>query len=306
MRLTVFGCSGSLPTGVQNNGAHFNMGTSSYLLESGEDRILIDAGTGGYSGLRNMMRPRLPMELTAIVITHKHVDHCIDLVFLHTAWWDARMRNSVESHHTDGRIPVYAPDGVFEALQPIANGNLKDLFEFLPLGNPSDELGAGGSIKIGDLEIEYSRTDHPVPTYAVQLNDGNARIVYSSDTGPAWEPPESFRGADYALVECTYLENPGYQWHLIPQEAAEMGKALEPRYLFVTHLWGEMTSDERKEVLKIMNREYGSPVAMAEPGMSIAAGSDKQRTFGQIAAAKAECFLQSIGITPNADRTTRQ
>ena len=73
MELTVLGCSGSYnapPAGA----------CSGYLLREGETTIWMDCGHGSFTNLQRQMDPG---DLTAIVITHEHPDHCVDIYGLH-------------------------------------------------------------------------------------------------------------------------------------------------------------------------------------------------------------------------------
>src|SRR5262245_12128452 len=69
VRLSVIGSSPAWPN---PGGAH-----SGYLLESGEDRLLLDCGPGVLGRLRE--REEWP-RVDAIAITHFHLDHWGDLV----------------------------------------------------------------------------------------------------------------------------------------------------------------------------------------------------------------------------------
>ena len=53
-----------------------------------------------------------------------------------------------------------------------------------------------------------SRTDHPPPTFAVELTSAaEQRLVYTSDTGPEWSVGAFAYGADLVLSEATYLDD---------------------------------------------------------------------------------------------------
>ena len=69
LRLTVLGCS---PAWANPGGA-----CSGYLVSNGDDHVLVECGFGILSRLRQ----RLPLErLRAVVISHLHADHFMDLV----------------------------------------------------------------------------------------------------------------------------------------------------------------------------------------------------------------------------------
>ena len=73
VELTVLGCSGSY--GGPDGGA-----CSGYLVEEGDTRVWIDCGNGTFGQLQR----RLAVEdLTAVILTHEHPDHCVDMYGLH-------------------------------------------------------------------------------------------------------------------------------------------------------------------------------------------------------------------------------
>src|SRR5207249_5792746 len=71
MRLTVLGRSPARP----NPGE----ACAGYIVEGGRSRVMLDAGPGTVAQL---LRRNTPDELDAVVISHMHTDHCLDLVTL--------------------------------------------------------------------------------------------------------------------------------------------------------------------------------------------------------------------------------
>src|ERR1700754_3975798 len=98
MRLTIIGCSGSFP-GPESP-------ASSYLLEAGGFRLVLDLGNGA---LGRLQRHASLYEIDAVGLSHLHPDHCIDM----TSYWVAR-RSSPPGPQP--AIPVYAPDRAAERL----------------------------------------------------------------------------------------------------------------------------------------------------------------------------------------------
>ena len=98
MKLTVVGCSGSLPGP--------DSAASCYLLEApyedGVFRLLLDLGSGAIGALQRYVDLR---SIGAVAFSHLHADHCLDLCGFYV----------MRKHHPDGhwgRIPVYGPPGV--------------------------------------------------------------------------------------------------------------------------------------------------------------------------------------------------
>ncbi|MDT4924242.1 MAG: hypothetical protein QOG01_1955, partial [Pseudonocardiales bacterium] len=68
MKVTVLGCSGSVPGP--------DSAASGYLIEAEGYRLLLDLGHGAFGALQRYVQPT---DVDAIVISHLHPDHCIDL-----------------------------------------------------------------------------------------------------------------------------------------------------------------------------------------------------------------------------------
>src|SRR3989304_1335691 len=92
MRLTALGRRPAPPTpGEAGPGS---------LVEAGKSRILVDGGPGVVAQL---LRRNTPDELDAVVISHMHTDHCLDLITLRYSypWIDVAKR----------RLTVIVPPG---------------------------------------------------------------------------------------------------------------------------------------------------------------------------------------------------
>jgi ribonuclease BN (tRNA processing enzyme) len=124
-------------------------------------------------------------------------------------------------------------------------------------------LDDGADITIGSLDLRFSRTDHPPPTYAVELTGGEKRLVYTSDTGPRWSVDAFDPGADLVLSEATYIHDDRQSpIHLSARQAGEAARAAKARRLVLTHLWPKIdpiTSVEEG------SEAFGAPVTLAAP-----------------------------------------
>lgn len=211
MELTVLGCSGSY--GSPAGGA-----CSGYLVRAGDAVIWMDCGNGSFA---NLQQHANPADLTAVIITHAHPDHCVDIYGLHVLY-----KYGIER----GGLPVYAPEGVERTLEALV-GKWTDTFDWKLVGD-------GDRASISDTDVRFSRTDHPLPTIGIELEQGGKRLVYTADTGPGWSV-EAFRpGADLVLSEATYQHDDiRAPIHLSSRQAGEAARAAKARRLMLTHLW---------------------------------------------------------------------
>lgn len=234
MELTVLGCSGSY--GAPTDGA-----CSGYLVRDGATTIWMDCGNGSFV---NLQRHVDPAELTAVVVTHEHPDHCVDLYGLHVL-----LRYGVEREG----LPVYAPEGAEDRLGALVQwGNT---FEWHAIAD-------GVPATVHDLTLNFSRTDHPPPTYAVDIADPSGRrLVYTSDTGPGWSVNAFAPGAEVVLSEASYVHaDRRSPIHLSGHQAGEAARAARAERLVLTHLWPQV---DRAQVIAEGSEAFGAPATLA-------------------------------------------
>jgi len=238
VELTVLGCSGSF-------GAPASGPCSGYLLRSGPTTLWLDCGNGSFA---NLQRHVAPADLTGVVVTHLHPDHCVDLYGLHVF-----ARYGLER----SGIPVYGPSGLAGAMGGLVN-EWGDTFEW-------HEVGDGDRAALGGLELAFSRTDHPPPTVALEVRGDGRRLVYTSDTGPGWSVDAFERRADLVLSEATYqhAHRPS-GLHLSARQAGEAARGALARRLVITHLWPTLdplvSAEEAADA-------FGAHVTLAAPHM---------------------------------------
>jgi ribonuclease BN (tRNA processing enzyme) len=247
VKLTVLGCSGSLP-GPDSP-------ASGYLLEAEGYRLVLDLGHGAFGALQRYVNPT---EVDAIVISHLHADHCIDL----TAYVVA-LRYGGDGYRLGSsgqRIPLIGVPGTRDRLEaaydPVARKlGLQDLFAF---ATPTDG-------ELGPFRVSYARMNHPIPTNAIRLEYNDHSLVYSGDTG---ECPELIKlAADAGVLLCEASIGPDdYQvpgLHLTGRQAGEHAEKAGVERLVVTHVppWSSphVAADEAASA-------FHGTVEVAQPG----------------------------------------
>ncbi|MCL2781812.1 MAG: MBL fold metallo-hydrolase [Actinomycetia bacterium] len=256
LRLTVVGCSGSVP-GPDSP-------ASSYLVEADGFRVLLDLGSGAFGPLQRHVAAH---QLDAIVLSHLHPDHCLDLTACLVALRHGPARRA-------SRLPVIAPAGARERLAaayeptawaPAAGGDKwAEVFEFAV---PRDG-------ELGPFTVSFARMNHPVPTYAVRLSHGGATLVYSGDTAASDELVALAAGADLLLCDAAGAgdevgagdEAAPAGLHLTARQAGEHAARAGAGRLMVTHVppWGS-----RGHAAAEASTAFAGPVLAAQPGMII-------------------------------------
>ncbi|MGQ0849113.1 MAG: MBL fold metallo-hydrolase [Actinomycetota bacterium] len=244
MRLRVIGSSGTFPAPGRP--------AAGYLIEQGKTRVWCDAGPGTFVGL-----PMNPDLVDAIVVSHQHPDHCIDLL---TAFHAFRYRPEPRLG-----VPVYSPPEVVEKLRGFVethdNTELSLTFDFRSVGD-------GDTAEIGELGVAFRSSDHSVPTVAMRWEANGKVLAYSADTGPAGDWMKVAEKADLFLCEASYqgaAEDHPYPHHLTAAEAGRIARAQGARRLMLTHIPPYL--DVSRSVFEAEST-FDRPVEIAVPGMT--------------------------------------
>ena len=232
-RLTVIGCSGSLP-GPSSS-------ASSYLIEAEHQgdihRVVMDLGSGAIGNLQNHVNPR---EIDAVLLSHLHPDHCMDMCGYYV----------MRKYHPEGQmgpVDVFGPNNTREYLARaygLDDGeNMDEQFAFR---NWSAEAAKPDPVEVGPMQIEVIQVDHPIEAYAIAVSYGPKRLVYTGDTGPNPDLIEFAAGADLLLAEASFIKsanNPEHM-HLTGADAGRLAKRAGVGRLLLTHIppWYERST----------------------------------------------------------------
>lgn len=216
MRITVVGCSGSFPGPTSP--------ASCYLVEADGFALLLDLGNGALGALQRHIDL---YAIDAILLSHLHADHCLDLCGYYVA------RKYVPGGPKP-RIPVYGPDGtaarMARAYDLPLNPGMSEIFDFRTL--------RPGPLEVGPFTVTAARMNHPVETYGFRLGHEGTAMAYSGDTGECDALATLAEGVAILFAEASFLEEqqvPG-QGHLTARQAAEHAARAGVRRLVLTHL----------------------------------------------------------------------
>lgn len=236
MRITVLGKS---PSWQDADGA-----CSGYLIEEDSTTVLLECGNGVFSKLRKY---RDYVDVDAVVISHLHADHFLDLVPFSYALTYAPRQQPVPVDRwpgtdTPARPVLHAPAGARETFRRVVGawGN-EDLIEN---AFALHEYGAAEVLEIGSLRLRFHEVPHFMTTHAIDVvsTNGGGRFTYGADCRPTEALVAFARDTDLLMVEATLPrpERTGARGHLTPAEAGEHGRRAGARRLVITHITDEL------------------------------------------------------------------
>jgi len=219
--------------------------------------IVLDLGSGAFGAL---LRHLDPAHLDAVVLSHLHADHVVDMTGLEV----------YRRYHPAGAlgpVRVLGPRGTAERIGALT---MEDDLSALDASFSFTEHVPGRTVEIGPLRVEPFVVDHPVPAYGVRVTgpsqDGARDVVltYSGDTDACDGLVDAARDADLFLCEAAFQEDRDTVRgiHLTGRRAGEAATRAAARLLVLTHLppWTDA------EVVRAEAAEaYGGPIELATP-----------------------------------------
>lgn len=223
---------------------------ASYLVRTGTTAILLDLGQGSFPRLAAAIEPS---RLDAVVISHLHPDHFIDLVPLrHYLAYQFRPPR---------RMRVIGPAGLAGRIDAL---HARPGFTAETLDTEVFDLDG---VVVGELRLEARRVTHTGDSYAVRLAPevGGSGLVYSGDCGRADDLVPLIRPGDALLVEVSFGIGPvpPGALHLDAPAIAGLVAKTRPGRILLTHL--QMGFDEAAAVA-VVRASTTAPVDLVAPG----------------------------------------
>jgi ribonuclease BN (tRNA processing enzyme) len=240
---------------------------SGYLVEEGDFTLLLDCGSGVFSKLRPFCDY---VDVNAVLISHLHADHFLDLVpYSYALSYAPRQQPVPVGGHPGTEHParphLYVPSGATDVFRKIVGcwgpDNLIDNAFRL------HEYVEHDTLEIGPLQVRFCEVPHYTTTFAIELSVDGSRLTFSADCSPNEQLVQFARDTDLLLIEGTLPrpERTGIRGHLTPREAGEHAHQAGAQRMVLTHYSDEMDPEwARLEA----EDAYGGVVQLAREGES--------------------------------------
>lgn len=239
-------------------------GCSGYLIDIDDTTFVLDLGPSTLIELRKHTDFRT---LDAIVISHMHMDHVLDLFILRFMM----KYNPVRLVH---RIPVYLPPGGLEFMAKAANlwatepgeeeNYFTEVFEMSEY-DPSETLA------IGPATITFAATVHVIPCWAMRIHaPGGQDLVYTADTGSDADLDTFANGAAVIIADSASAESAPEEVkrsvHYDAAAAAGLAQRAGAQHLVLSHQWEELDPMANAAIAR---ETFLGRISIGQPGLTV-------------------------------------
>ncbi len=236
---------------------------SGFVVEHDGARVVIDLGYGTLPRLLALLGSSAADGIDAVIVTHAHPDHMVDLHGLFRARWFGRRGAPV--------IPLFAPEPVLVRLVGLEDDGedvVRRVFDWRPL--------PAAAQAVGPLRLESMLLPHYLPNAGVRLSAPGLTLAYTGDTGPDPALAELGREAGLFVADATdRTQQPGSPvlsgpaLNLTAREAGEAAAAAGARRLLLTHFW---PGNDREASRAAAAASFRGEILLADEGLEVALG----------------------------------
>jgi len=227
MELVVLGNNGTCPI---KDGA-----CSSFLLLTGTQKILLDAGNGSAAKLQHVCNLK---DLDVIIISHLHFDHMADLFCIKYAL-ETRKSLGEEIQPIELIMPA-APQWMLDEIATNHVFHITSIYDGMVL----DKAG---------VQYKFSEVKHFGNSFAVKVENAGKSLVYSGDSAQCTALEMLSCNADVLLCESTIFEDiddTRTDHHMTVTQAANIAKNAQVKRLLLTHFFTPQKADQYEKKAK--------------------------------------------------------
>jgi ribonuclease BN (tRNA processing enzyme) len=233
--LTVLGSCGAWPEPGR--------ACAGFLIEYDGFRVVLDLG---YAALPRLLEHCPRGEVDAVVVTHQHPDHCVDVSGLaRVRYYEVPDAPPIPLHCTPGTVDV------LRALEP--SPDPATVFDVHDLASTT---------RIGPFEVLTVELPHYKMNLGVRLSASGVSVAYTGDTGPSPDLRLLAEGTDVFISDATYQGQSNDSYLMSAADAARGARGA--RRLVLTHFW---PGSDRSVSVREAQAEFDGEVIAAEEGL---------------------------------------
>ncbi|OGO18854.1 MAG: MBL fold hydrolase [Chloroflexi bacterium RBG_16_50_11] len=212
-------------------------------------QILLDPGPG--SIVQSTKRKLNAEKLSAIILSHRHLDHSADVNVMVEA-----MTNGGFNRHGW----LYAPADALDN-EPVIFSYLKKFIEGVVV------LEEGKSYNIGDTTFSTPvRHVHPVETYGMVFQYGGHKFSYIADTR-YFEGLNKHYASELLIINMVFTEPRPPVEHLAVPDAARIISVIKPKVAILSHFGMHVWQAKPWKIAEELTQQTGIKVIAARDGM---------------------------------------
>jgi len=216
-------------------------------------QIHVDPGPGALVHVTSKRIGLDPTHLSAILLTHKHLDHSGDINVMIEAMTEGGFHR---------RGTVLAPKDACES-DPVIFGYLRAYVEGIEI------LREGFQVQVGGISIRCPlRLRHPVENYSVTFQGGGKTISLIPDTRYFPELEEAQEEEDLLILYVVLLQRREID-HLCLEDAKRIIRGRRPKAAILTHFGMTMLRAKPWELAASMEQDLGQRVVAAYDHMRL-------------------------------------
>jgi ribonuclease BN (tRNA processing enzyme) len=222
------------------------------LLERGQQRLLIDCGSGVLNRLSDTEAGH--EGVSTVLLSHHHLDHVADLLPLMKARWLAGQ----------DAIEIVGPSGTTALID-----GLLDVHEYM-----QDRIDIAvreitpGTVEVGGFTVDAIETRHSMQCHAYRVAGPEDDFTFSGDSEAFGELAAFADGSTVLAHDCSFPDGAESPNHPTPSQLGHVLAGTDIGRVYLTHLYPD-TVGAHREMVESVRQSFDGAVAVAEDGLQI-------------------------------------
>lgn len=256
--------------------------SSSHLIwVNDQAAILVDAGSGSAHQFEQAQAHS--EHLQAILLTHLHVDHSVDVpAFIKDAYFTDRSKdlwvmgpagNDMMPATSTYLAELFSNKGAYRYLSDYWEPNKSSAFKIKAKDASLSHHQIQQHTLNDAIKLSSTGTHHgPISAVAWRVDIGDCAITFSGDMNNQFGSLAKLAKGTDLLVANNAIEEAATgtarKLHMPPSEIAKIAAAAQPKKLLLAHFMTR-SLPHQKQAVELIKNSYDGPVVLAEDGLII-------------------------------------